>query len=477
MMLRPERLFLALVAMVVMVSFVTLWHLPQPIRHPGFDSSSSSSAFRRTKQLQQEQQFKQKTKKKKGVCDNYAGVLHIQSGDAGAAAGTVFFSYVINQLIHAEKYKLLPWIHLNNVSKHVYDPVVHGAGPTVSFEMLHGITAKFVSDGYRRYGFGSYAGPPTPLLESMAMNLTVREYQVTGTGVWNHYFRPVSEFDPARLSLPATTTDEGSDSTTSRTTCRDKPLVRLHYYQLNPGMLAYCPWSVKSWPYNSLRPQLAPKTSLQEWYAPMRQRGHQIATKYIRFQPHIVAQAEGLFVGNSTTNNTTTNKNATTNNENCLAMHIRHSDKGGTNRKKIPVESFLPYAQAYMDAGGTCIVLATDSLDVLDKISKEWPPNLSRAILRQSDHVLRSSNRKAVFAIGEHSHDRTNTEVLVDILAMSKCHFLVHGFSAVSEAVMYLNFDLHKNSVDLEEHPLNHRMTSEKFQELVRKRIIIGKTK
>jgi hypothetical protein len=466
MMLRPERLFLALVAMVVMVSFVTLWHLPRPIRHPGFDSSSS--AFRRTKQLQQ---FKEK-KRKKGVCDNYAGVLHIQSGDAGAAAGTVFFSYVINQLIHAEKYKLLPWIHLNNVSKHVYDPVVHGSGPTVSFEMLHGMTAKFVSDGYRRYGFGSYAGPPTPLLEGM--NLTVREYQVTGTGVWNHYFHPVSNFDPATMT---TTTTAVEDSySTSHTTCRNKPLVRLHYYQLNPGMLAYCPWSVKSWPYNSLRPQLAPKTSLHEWYEPMRRRGNHIATKYIRFQPHIVTQAEALFVGNNPNTNNN-HKNTTTNKDYCLAMHIRHSDKGGTNRKKIPVESFLPYAQAYMDAGGTCIVLATDSLDVVDKISKEWPPNLSRAILRQSDHVLRSSNRKAVFAIGEDSHDRTNTEVLVDILAMSKCHFLVHGFSAVSEAVMYLNFDLHKNSVDLEEHPLNHRMTSKKFQELVQKRIIIGKTK
>jgi hypothetical protein len=154
-----------------------------------------------------------------------------------------------------------------------------------------------------------------------------------------------------------------------------------------------------------------------------------------------------------------------------LAIHIRHSDKGGTNRKKIPLEAFLPYAEAYLQAGGSSIYLATDSSDVLKTIPKQWPKVVLKALIRQSDDVLRSSDRKAVFVLGEANPHRTNMEVLVDILAMSKCQFFVHGFSAVSEAVMYLNLELHHQSVDLETHPNNLPMSPKGFEELVRKRI------
>ena len=49
-------------------------------------------------------------------------------------------------------------------------------------------------------------------------------------------------------------------------------------------------------------------------------------------------------------------------------------------------------------------------------------------------------------------HHRTNTEVLVDILAMAKCNWFLHGLSAVSEAVFYWNGNLHYRSVNLEFH-------------------------
>ena len=81
--------------------------------------------------------------------------------------------------------------------------------------------------------------------------------------------------------------------------------------------------------------------------------------------------------------------------------------------------------------------------------------------------ILRSDSKKSVFQL--YSHHQTNTEVLVDILALSKCTFFVHGFSAVSEAVTYLNFPtLHDNGVDLEQHEQNRPPTPKQFEQTVR---------
>lgn len=341
--LRPERLLLCLAVGVIFTSWISVSRLPVPVSHPGFDSSKISKknvnptghgllspsvvSFGKKDHNKASQNGTVSVPLSNDICEGYDGVLHIQSGDAGGAAGTVFFIYVVNQLLYADKYNLLPWVHLNNVSKHVYDPQVHSGGnrssssTVISFQMLHGMTIDFVSDGYRRIGYGSYPGAPKHLLDDRP--LTPHTYQVTGTGVWSNYFQPVSEFDPSIVST---------------TNCANKPLLRMHYYHLNPSMLLYCPWSVKSWPYGSLAHWLAPKRStggLKQWYAPMRQRASAIIQKYIRFQPHIIKKAEALLSTGSGTMGGSTSSS-------CLAMHIRHSDKGGTNRKKIPLENFLP---------------------------------------------------------------------------------------------------------------------------------------
>lgn len=58
----------------------------------------------------------------------YKGILHIAMGDIGGGASTIFFQFVIGQLIYAEQYRLLPLIHFNNVSNIIFDPLVHGGG-------------------------------------------------------------------------------------------------------------------------------------------------------------------------------------------------------------------------------------------------------------------------------------------------------------------------------------------------------------
>ena len=352
-----------------------------------------------------------------GACDGYDGVLYISQGDAEGAAGTIFFLFVLNQLQYADRYNLIPWVHLSNVSKYVYDPQVHGFSPPTTFTMFNGVNVSWVQyidpTDQQRYPF-----PGKPV--QVQSPLTKQTITVYGTGVWNSYFHSVSHFSPHDLS------------------CRNKPLIQFTHRQIIPALHVHCPWSLRAWRYGGLPPGLRQaKLKYDDWLAPMRQRGNALVQKYIRVRSHIQNLADQA------------NPSA-----HCLAVHIRHSDKAN-RRKRIPVRTFLRYVQAYVEyqigqqPSPFSVFVATDSSKVLDEMESTWPANVLTHIRSQGSHVVRSNNTTAVFAMGV-SHHLTNTQVLVDIVAMSKCQFLLHGFSAVSEAVHYLNPNLHRQSVNLE---------------------------
>ena len=351
-------------------------------------------------------------------CDSYTGVLHIAHGDTEGAAGTIFFLFVLNQLIYADMHNLLPWVHLNTVSKYVFDEEVHGSPESVSFSMLTGM--EISSDAqlqslHPRYGLKNFTYPGSLVQTKFPLENAI--VTVHGNGVWPTYFEPISSFDP--LQSP----------------CPDKPLLRLTQKQIIPELHIHCPWSVRSWRYAGLLKTLKKdELTYDEWFEPQRRRASAIVKKYYRFRPNIRELAQ----------------RANPAPQHCLAMHIRHSDKAN-GRRKIPVEAFLPYVQAYVEASTSpSVYLATDSQLVLDEIQKTWPAHIQRLIRSQGQGIVRSNSSEAVFRSGE-SHDRTNKEVLTDILAMSMCDFMLHGMSAVSEAAIYLNFQLHKRSVNLED--------------------------
>ncbi|KAG7353738.1 hypothetical protein IV203_003093 [Nitzschia inconspicua] len=359
-----------------------------------------------------------------GSCSGYDGVLHIASGDQEGAAGTIFFLFVVNQLIYADMYNLLPWVHLNNVSKYVYDDKVHGTGQTAEFEILCGKTASWASftDPITN---NQHQFPGMP----QGTNLSSCRIYVEGNGVWNSYFEPVfSPTDPSCASLP---------------------LIRMTYSQIIPSLHVFAPWSVRSWRYGGLPPSLRQlDKSYQEWFAPMRRRAHSIVKKYFRFLPYLHERAVEYNPHSQ-----------------CLALHIRHSDKAN-RRKRIPVPRFLPYVEAYYNhqmqqrrdhpkndiLRSFSIYLATDSSTVIDMIQETWPKEIQSVLQWQKGNVLRSSNTTAVFQlVGGNRHHDGNVQVLTDILAMSRCQYIVHGLSAVSEAVHYLNPLLHNQSVNLDD--------------------------
>jgi hypothetical protein len=207
-------------------------------------------------------------------------------------------------------------------------------------------------------------------------------------------------------------------------------------YLVTPGVHGFAPWAPRCWRYQYLPDYITkPHLPLLEWLEPQRHLAHKVITKYIQFLPQIEEKANLVNPGCSLENA-------------CLGIHIRQSDKAA-GRRQIQTDEFLPYAEAFIEAGGKWVYLATDSGKVMEHIRKEWPRYLQKVIRSMGDNVVRSNDDKAVFDIA--SHHRTNTEIMIEILALSKCQFMIHGLSAVTETSIWINVDLHYTSVNLED--------------------------
>ena len=76
-------------------------------------------------------------------------------------------------------------------------------------------------------------------------------------------------------------------------------------------------------------------------------------------------------------------------------------------------------------ASHNCIQYPSDSALVLEEIHDKWPTNVR--------------DTTAAFDLGISQH-RTNIEALTEISILSKCTYLLHGLSAMSEAAVSRSF-------------------------------------
>lgn len=93
-------------------------------------------------------------------------------------------------------------------------------------------------------------------------------------------------------------------------------------------------------------------------------------------------------------------------------------------------------------------VLATDRESTIEHIKEKWPSKVASKVTQQ-DNVLRFDGTVGTFMLTANHHE-TNTQVLNDIYASSTCSYLLHGFSAVSEAVVCINNKLHNRNINLD---------------------------
>lgn len=161
----------------------------------------------------------------------------------------------------------------------------------------------------------------------------------------------------------------------------------------------------------------------------------------------------------------TNNDNPWADRDNSLGIHIRHSDKGVTRGGVIALSDFFPYAKAFVENGGGSIFVATDSSLVIEEITSKWPKDIRSHVVYQGGTTL-SRNDTGSFDLAV-SHHQTNLEALTDILALSKCTYLVHGFSALSEAAIYLNPSLIERSVNLEHKDQDDKAKYTKFLKMI----------
>ena len=382
------------------------------------------------------------------ACDDTTiqGIYHIQMTDELGGVGTAFFQLVIGQILYAETYHLKPWIYFNNFSQVFYDPVVHGphGGTDVSVTMraaaADAVPSSNASYVHRRHGHKrDYTPGPPPVLvghNSSLSQLPHRDFTFSGTGVWEHYFEPISDYVPGDVS------------------CRDKAYVTMDLYLITPGLHGYDPaLATRCWRYDYLPDYITqPHLSYHEWWEPQRVRAHRVVSQYFRFRPHLtqaVTQRINPYCQQQGHNNREDGGNRETAKVWCLGIHVRHSDKAA-GRRVLPLDAFVPYVQAFFEAGGDYLYVATDSAQVINDIQSTWPSTWQSKIRHLGNQVVRSTNRTAVFDLTP-SHHRTNQEVLMEILALSHCHFLVSGLSAVSETSIWINLNLHNRSVNLED--------------------------
>lgn len=353
--------------------------------------------------------------------DSVQGIYHIAMGDIGGAAGTVFFQFVIAQILYAEQHGLKPWVHFSNVSHVIYDNAVHATKSSgVTLTAMTGRNATY----YRRPG--GHRRDSTPGPPDMRKPLKRETMHFAGTGVWEHYFEPVSDFVPGDRS------------------CASKMYVTMDLYLITPGLHGYADYAPRCWRYKYMPDYIAkPHLGITEWLEPQRKTAFAVTQKYIHPRPYLKIAAAKVNPDCSLSNP-------------CLGLHIRHSDKA-SGRRVIETAEFLPYAQAFLNAAARKgssphIYLATDSTLVIQEIERTWPIAIRDTIRSAGDSVLRSSNEVAVFDLdGASQHHRTNQEILIEILALSTCQFMVHGFSAVSEAAVWMGLHLHNQSVNLED--------------------------
>lgn len=384
----------------------------------------------------------------KGICDKYDGILHIAQGDGNSATATTFFVHVINQLQYAQKYNLLPWVHLNDFSRPVYDPAVHSKG-NVTVEVLKGSQIAHATGEGRLACFVRGAKQPHPIKPIINGSLLEPwHYTAQGTGVWTSYFDPVMPRFP-----PGTPIDVES--------CRKKPLLAFTTSDVYPGFHKCTIDAVRSWAYRGIPQEATPNyerdgdLALHKWLGRHRITGHGIWKQYgIHLNEEMSRRVD----------DTTQSLDG-----NCLAMHVRMTDKGN-GRQKVPLNTFRPYAEAFVNGGGKTIFVATDDAQVLRLINSTWPPRIASMVHSQADAFHSETGSPTFVQIPQH---RGNIEALLDIYSMARCSFLVHGFSAMAEAVIYLNLDLHNRSVNVDD---GNRVSVDSFEQMVVETLSNGTT-
>jgi hypothetical protein len=195
----------------------------------------------------------------------------------------------------------------------------------------------------------------------------------------------------------------------------------------------------------------------EAWYLSKRKNGSTIVDQYIRPLPVFRSAADELMQRI---------KSATPRPTLVLGVHARGTDKAD-GRRLIDIGEYVAYANAFLSALPASVAgkifLATDDIRFSTAFSQS---NISQYLFHFNQTKL-SSSKVPTFKAYAKTRNVVNAEVLKDIVMLSKCDYLLHGHSTVSESAIYLNFKLHSQSVNIEYSTAGRRYTAEGFSAYV----------
>ncbi|ETO12711.1 hypothetical protein RFI_24667 [Reticulomyxa filosa] len=215
--------------------------------------------------------------------------------------------------------------------------------------------------------------------------------------------------------------------------------------QIFPGIHYRFKEGVRAWYYGDIeRERFKGKYEIydEQWYYQNRVKASNIVTKYSfqnKIKSHIMHEIDIFF------------NEHLRGYKHILGVHMRGTDKAAHRRAILPDE-YIPYITNFIDFFGTqhtMVFVATDDLLYVEMLFHNLQTPYKDKIVMQSN-ITRGTKGSAIFDLKDISKYEIGKQVLTDIILLSRCTWLVHSASAVSEAAIYNNIHLHNHSVHLE---------------------------
>ena len=416
------------------------------------------------------------------ACANADGILFISRVIRKAGAGTMFFQSIVDSLLYAEKYNLVPYIWINDdENQPCYDPKEHGVGPNRTVRKLAvGRITNLIGEGDMECDTeeGTRPGPPS------YSKLKPQTFNLVGNGLWQSYFQPIPKLSSLSSLqhgvFPLFHHNEEYHNSSCAATCSQKPVFEMTRSQVMPDMHRCSEFAVRGWAFRGIPNALLPKkkktkkdnhhdandeqrqqppppldasSAVADWLWEHRQRAAPIVKRYFHLQPWLQERVEManptrtlLHLDSNHQNDNHVNSGHSSSLTSrprrrrgcCLAAHIRLTDKA-SGRDKKGLQAYRPYMEAFAEATTSTwskdgehdvpplIYIATDDASVLPMIQTKWSKAVSDRIRFQQDTFRSQEEDLPTFKLLAHDKHRSNTEALVDMYAMSKCCYFVHG--------------------------------------------------
>lgn len=231
---------------------------------------------------------------------------------------------------------------------------------------------------------------------------------------WDYYFNPVSAYSP------------GDQRFAGLPRCKVSG-------ELSRQLHSRQGWSVRSWSYGCERGR-----RYEEIMDRSRPLGARVVAQYYKARPEVYAAVEGMLGSGRRWGQ-----------QKVLGMHMRGTDKQN-GRQIIDPDAYYPHALAFVEKyPGSLVYLATDDENFRNR-ALSWPSAVSSRLVAHPLFALaRNTDAGRPFG-GKKFRREEGFHALVDILALSKCDWLLHSISGLSEFAMYFNPKLQQRSTNLE---------------------------